>query len=144
MDIFDPTNCMVTNLRTAARSLTRAYDAALSESNTLSTQFPLLSYLEYRSAASLSELSAYFSMDPSTVTRSIRPLIADEIVRMEPDSDDSRRKILRLTAKGRRQLKVATQQWRSRQRALADKFGEEDFIALLDLLKRLQSANDAE
>lgn len=138
MDRFDPRSCAVTNLRTAARVLTRAYDAKMGHSGILSTQFPIMTFVDMRGSCTISELASYFSMDPSTATRNIRPLIASGALRMKSDSADSRRKNLSLTVKGRKMLETATREWRGEQSAVVDKLGEERFAQLIALLGDLR------
>ena len=55
-------------------------------------------------------------MDPTTLTRNLRPLARDGLLTLEPDPDDRRSRSLRLTAKGREALQAARPAWARAQR----------------------------
>jgi DNA-binding MarR family transcriptional regulator len=76
-------------------------------------------------------------MDQSTVTRTVRPLVRDGFVRMTTRAEDRRTRVASLSAKGRAALAKAVPLWRSAQRAVIERVGEDGWASLRDALQRL-------
>ncbi len=114
----DITLCACSNLRAAARSLTRAYDRALEPSGLRIAQFTVLSALEAGAPNSIGALAKALGMDQTTLTRNVGLLARDGLLEIQADPGDTRARRLTLTAEGTRRLAAALPLWRRAQRRL--------------------------
>ena len=128
--------CTCALIRRSARQITQVYDAALRDAGLRITQYSILANLERLESASITDLADALVMDRTTLTRNLRPLQRDGLVRLE-DGPDNRSKALVLTARGRELLKRARPLWRGAEKALRRKVGDEDIDALRSLLGRV-------
>lgn len=106
--------CLCFRARRVARVLTRIYDDALRPLGLQSTQLTLLSIIvtggdEGRPMAKIAEVMA---MDPTTLSRNLRPLERAGWVHIERDARDRRVRVARLTEAGREMLTRALPFWR--------------------------------
>jgi DNA-binding MarR family transcriptional regulator len=129
--------CVCVNLRSAARSVTKLYDEALAPSGLLVTQFSLLRKVSAVGDIALGELAEAAGMEQSTLTRNIRPLLRDGYVRMSARPEDRRTRVVALTAKGRAALARALPLWRSTQKRIIARVGDEAWASMADALRRL-------
>lgn len=83
----------------------------------------------------MQELAAELGLDPSTMTRTLRPLEDGGWVEIHA-GDDKRAKVLDLTASGRAKLRECGALWDRAQRELKDALGSAVFERLIgDLMK---------
>jgi DNA-binding MarR family transcriptional regulator len=131
-------NCACFTVRKAARAVTRAFDAALAPSGLEATQFSVLASLAVARRFTMGELADWLGVDRTTLTRNLRPLARAGYVSIERGADQ-RRRLLSLSALGRRRLKMAFPMWRATQRRLIAAFGRRRFINLLDELAQIRA-----
>ncbi len=115
-------SCACFNLRKAARTVTQLYDDALRPSGVRATQLPLLAVLRGRAATTVNELAEATAIDRTTLTRSLRPLERDGLIRSRPGGDRRTRELL-LTAKGKRQIEKAYPLWLAVHRQVRRRLG---------------------
>ena len=99
----------------------------------------VLSGIGLREPATAREVTQAMSADEAQVSREIKSLIAGGYVRRWPDPKDRRRKILELTAKGRRGFRVGSSISQSRQAQLLEGFDAAEIETLYALLERIQA-----
>src|ERR1700680_525859 len=99
--------CTCLRLRKAARRITQIYDGYVEPFDLTITQFGLLAHLRVLDGISVGALADKLVMDPTTLTRNLRPLERKGLVAMGPDPDDRRSRSLRLTDKRREGLRAA-------------------------------------
>ncbi len=116
--------CTCLLLRRAARRVTQLYDEHLRPAGLKTTQFSLLAQLRHGDGLAIGELAERMSMDRTTLTRNLGPLVSAGWVAQRPDPVDRRRTQLALTDDGRRTLREAAPRWREAQRALRVRLGE--------------------
>jgi len=137
-------DCSCLRLRKLARRVTQIYDHALAPSGLSTNQFGLLAHVRFLENATVSRLGEKMVMDPSTVTRNLRPLVEKGWVSLEVSQTDRRQREASLTDEGLRVLRAAVPYWRAAQEQLEGLLGEEGTDALhssLDgLLNRLNPA----
>lgn len=129
----DITACACFNARNAARAITDLYDSVLEPSGLRVTQFAILVAIyngRDGEPATMQEVAAGLDLDPSTMTRTLRPLVDGGAVEVRPGSD-RRAKILILTKQGRRKLAEGHHLWREAQRELRASVGGEIFDRLI-------------
>ena len=121
--------CACFNARNAARAITDLYDEALAPSGLRLSQFAILAAIRQRHGATMQELANELALDPSTMTRTLRPLEEQNLVRTQP-GDDKRAKALELTVTGRDALQRSLELWRAAQQTLRRKIGGSVFERL--------------
>lgn len=129
--IDDPAACTGGNLRRATRAVNQVYDGALAPVGLKSTQFNLLAALDKLGEVPLTRLAEALVLDRTTLTRNLKPLIEQGLVRSGED-EDRRVRRLGLSAKGRRRLAQALPHWRNAQRRMVEALGPERWARLLD------------
>lgn len=130
--------CTCARLRKLTRRVTRVYDARLAALGLRATQFSLLVNAA-AGARPLSELAAAMEMDRTTLTRSLRPLVAHGWIRVAT-GDDPRTRLVGLTAAGRRKLDAARPAWQAAQREIETTLGEAFVGGLHDQLEHALAA----
>jgi len=131
-----PRGCTCFRLRRAARQMTRIYDAHLAPSGLTLTQYSILSYLALApdKAPTVQHLAESSSMDRTTLTRTLKPLIAARLVTLNTGVD-RRSKGVVLTPAGRSAFEQAKPLWRHAQDEMAERLGAArvaELHALLD------------
>jgi DNA-binding MarR family transcriptional regulator len=108
--------CRCLAARRYARELTRLYEGRLRPHGLRATQFSVLAALALKGPTAVTELAATLGLDRTTLTRIAavlerRGLVAAALV----PAVDARKRILRLTAPGRRTLEGAFPAWKEAQ-----------------------------
>ncbi|MHB8885433.1 MAG: MarR family winged helix-turn-helix transcriptional regulator [Methylovirgula sp.] len=139
IDIREIADCTCAGLRQATRRITQLYDHALAPVGLTVSQFSLLGHLygaEMTKVGGLSIklLADRLGMDPSTLTRNLKPLAAMGLVADQADPKDGRARLVTMTARGRSKLKEAVPYWRKAQGALNEKLGADAAKKLRALL----------
>jgi DNA-binding MarR family transcriptional regulator len=114
--------CACFNLRKAARSVTQLYDEALKPVGLFATQLPILGMLSKLGSATITQLAEGVVMDRTTLTRNLRPLERDGLVRTRPGTDRRVREVS-LTKKGETLLLKALPVWRDVQGRVVQSLG---------------------
>ncbi|MFM1991622.1 MAG: MarR family transcriptional regulator [Pseudomonadota bacterium] len=125
----DP-RCSCLLLKRTTRLVTQRYDDHLRPAGLRVGQFSLLATLRHADGLAMGELAERMSMDRTTLTRSLKPLVDAGWIEAAPDPADRRRMRLGLTAAGRAALRAAVPLWREAQRALRERVGAERMHAL--------------
>jgi len=140
-DIRELRDCSCLRLRRAARDATRVYDRLLEPTGLGSNQLILLTMLhgageQHRDGVTAKALAEHFGADPTTLSRSLKPLIRRGLIATRADPADARSRLLRITAKGETKLREAGPYWRKAQSRLQGALGEARLQSLHDLLDR--------
>jgi len=138
-DLSATAMCTSFNLRKAARAVTQFYDDALRDSGLKSTQFSLLAAASVAGSAPISRLADEMAMDRTTLTRNLKPLEAEGLLRIEAGADRRVRNVT-ITPEGEALLEKAAPMWRDAQTRMIDKLGDEPWG---ELLRQLQSVRRA-
>ncbi|NBF08504.1 MarR family winged helix-turn-helix transcriptional regulator [Pseudomonas sp. Fl4BN1] len=131
-----PSQCLCTNLRRAARGVSRYYDGVLDGFGINVAQYSLLNNLLRLDQPSISSLAEAMGLDRSTLGRNVRVLEAAGLVRLM-EGDDQRNRLVQLTEAGRERLIAALPVWEAAQQRLIDRLGAEKRETLLALLNEL-------
>jgi len=127
---------LCTNLRRAARGVSRFYDGALDGFGINVAQYSLLNNLLRLEQPSISSLAEAMGLDRSTLGRNVRVLEASGLVRLI-EGDDQRNRLVQLTEAGHECLAAALPAWEAAQQRLIDRLGVEKRETLLALLNEL-------
>ena len=126
--------CVCGNLRMAARLVTQCYDDALRPAGLRIMQFTLLARLHAVDRVTMTELAEQASLDRTTLTRNLKPLIERGYVRVVAGKDQ-RERLVTVTERGRQALREALPLWEQAQTSMTDGLGQEATSALLSLLR---------
>lgn len=139
IDIREVLGCTCLRLRSITRGVTQLYDHLLAPAGITIGQFGILARLygasvRGQSALSIGTLADQHSMDPTTLTRNLKPLIIAGFVQDDRDASDRRVRTISLTATGRERLSEAMPLWREAQHRIEAALGTETLLALNGLL----------
>jgi DNA-binding MarR family transcriptional regulator len=126
-------NCLA--VRQAARYITQFYDQYLAPAGLRTTQYGILVKLKRRGPLSINALAAQLVMDRTTLGRNVRPLERDGLIVIEPDPDDRRSKVLRLTKTGEARFERAHKGWIEAQKRFDAAYGGKRASELRDRLR---------
>lgn len=129
-----PQGCTHLQLRQLMRRVARLYDAELAQAGLKTTQFSLLTALDKLGPAQPGQLARTLRLQPSTLTRNLRPLVAAGWVEQGPGSD-GRSRLVALTEAGRAKRAEARQRWKKAQLELNRLLGDARVAALHALLQ---------
>ncbi len=135
--------CACFNVRQAARAITGLYDSVIEPVGLKITQFAILATIhrDRDDEPTMQSLAAELGLDPSTMTRTLRPLVDDGVIEIVAGSGGDRRvKTVALTSLGRHKLGQGRKRWEDAQRQLADKIGPEVFDRLIGDLRAVTQA----
>lgn len=134
-------DCACFNARQAARAITGFYDAVMEPVGIKVTQFAILATIHGDKDATMQSLATELGVDPSTMTRTLRPLADDGLVEFQPgEGGDRRVKRVALTSLGRHTLGLGKRRWEDAQRELSEKLGPEVFDRLIGDLSAVTKA----
>src|SRR5512146_547256 len=121
-------DCACASLRRASRAVTQLYGAALRDSGVTPTQLTLLQ-----------ALGSLLVLDPTTLSRTLRPLARAGWIRSAAGRD-RRESRWALSARGRRQFERARPVWEGIQRELKARVGGGEWRRLLEDLADVAGA----
>jgi DNA-binding MarR family transcriptional regulator len=104
--------CVCLHVHRAARTLARHFDEAFRPLDLTNGQFSLLMSLNRPEPPSIGELAPFLAMDRTTLTAMIKPLEKRGLIEVLSDSNDRRKRRLRLSPQGHALLKRAYPVWR--------------------------------
>jgi DNA-binding MarR family transcriptional regulator len=128
--------CTCSRIRKAARRVTQIYDQFLEPAGLTITQYGLLAYLRRQDGITIGALAEKMIMDPTTLTRNLRPLEREGLIKLVADPNDRRARLLYLTARGRAAFEKAKPAWAKAQRHLETVLGEADTEVINTVLDR--------
>lgn len=121
--------CSNMKLRRLTRLVSRHYDAHLAQCGLKTTQYSMLAIIADRGPLQQGELARLLSLDASTLTRNLRPLLEAGLVAVTAGRDARSRQVS-ATAAGRDLRVQARQHWKRAQLAFNAAVGV-DRVALL-------------
>lgn len=97
------------------RRLSRVYDVALAPVGITLRQFAVLAEAAYAPGLPVARLARRLSVDPTTLTRALRPLIERGLMALTASSDDARVRQVEVSPEGLVLIEAATPLWRKAQ-----------------------------
>jgi DNA-binding MarR family transcriptional regulator len=126
--------CACFNVRKAARAITQLYDDVLRPSGLRVTQFSILAVTKRLGPVTVTRLAEETVTDRTTLTRNLKVLSQQKLVRIVP-GDDRREREVSLTDRGRAAVAQAYPMWKDVQAQVAQRLGRERFRRLLSDLR---------
>ena len=121
-DLLKLRGCACFNLRKSARAVTQLYDRILKPSGLRGTQFSLLAAAAMNESMSISNLADALVMERTTLTRNLRPLERQGLVKISRGEDQRSREVT-LTSEGSQRLAAALPLWSQAQDRLEEGMG---------------------
>ncbi len=109
--------CVCTAARRRSRELTRAFEKAMRRSGLRSTQFNLLATLVQTGPLPTTRLADFLGLERTTLTRNLRPLLRDGLVRVD-EGEDRRVHKVAITSIGEEAARRAFPFWKKAQDAV--------------------------
>jgi DNA-binding MarR family transcriptional regulator len=128
-----PQGCTNFKLRQLTRRVSHHYDHELAKIGLKTTQYSLLSHIVAMGPINPGKLAQAMTMDASTLTRNLKPLIDAGWVRLEPGVD-ARSRLVVITSEGLAMRSQAKRHWKAAQESLNRLLGVEHVAALHALL----------
>jgi DNA-binding MarR family transcriptional regulator len=131
-------SCVCFNVRKAARTITQYYDDCLKPSGLRATQYGLLMTIKTSAPVNVKRLAGVAAMDRTTLSRNLKPLERQGLVRIDSGSDRRERRVT-LTEAGRASVRCAYSLWAEAQARVVERFGPERWMALMGELNELSA-----
>lgn len=122
--------CPGFNLRKTARVVTQLYDEALRPTGLRGTQFMLLAAIRGQEPVTVQRLATTVMMDRTTITRDLKPLEKQGLIRVAT-GEDRRERRASLTEHGHTALAHALPYWEAVQARITKTVGKERLARLL-------------
>lgn len=128
-----PQGCTNLQLRQLMRRVARHYDLEVGKTGLKGTQYSLLSHVAKLGPIRPGDLALAMKVDPSTLTRNLKPLVAAGWVVLAAGSD-GRSRCITVTEAGRAKRAEAQRRWKVAQEGINHALGVERVIALHALI----------
>ena len=128
-----PQGCTNFKLRQLARRVSQLYDAEVGKAGLKTTQYSLLSHVLRLGPIRPGDLAAAMTMDASTLTRNLKPLVGAGWLELAP-GEDGRSRSVRITPAGRDKRAEAQRHWKAAQLQLNQLLGVDAVAALHTLV----------
>ena len=132
-----PRHCTCSQLRRAARRISRYYDLCLGDTGLRSTQYVLLGFLGSEGPMTMAQLADTMTMDRATVGHNLRPLERDGLVEIKVSAEDRRAREVAITDQGHNLLLAAYPAWRRARDGFEAAFGAREAAELRELMVRV-------
>ena len=129
--------CICLRFRKAARRVSQIYDQHLEPYGITITQYGLLGHIRRFEGIGVGALAEKLVMDPTTLTRNLRPLERKGFVIMTPDEKDRRSRNLSLTTPGYEALVAARPGWDAAQEKIKTVLGPDTNKLMIDTIDQM-------
>src|SRR5712664_2721721 len=136
LDLTGTGYCASFNFRRPVRTVTQLYDAALQESGMRSTQFAILVGIAKNQPVSIGALAEVLTIDQTTLTRSLRLLEKEGLVKISERST-MRQRFLTIAPKGARTLARSLPLWRKAHKHFVATVGSGYWLELRNELEKI-------
>jgi DNA-binding MarR family transcriptional regulator len=145
--LVKPQGCTNFKLRQLVRRVSQLYDQELAKAGLKTTQYSLLSHVVRLGPIRPGDLAAAMTMDASTLTRNLKPLVAAGWLELTA-GDDGRSRSVHITPAGRDKRAEAQAHWKAAQQQLNQQLGTDTVASLHGLvdqsLERLAPVNSGD
>jgi DNA-binding MarR family transcriptional regulator len=128
--IYVRDTCLCLHMQRAARALARRFDDALRPFGLTNGQFSLMMALNRPQPPTIGAVASVLAMDRTTLTAALKPLERRGLVRLIPNENDKRSRLMSLTPEGRSVLKNALPVWEQTHKEVDADFGDGDMERL--------------
>ncbi|GGD99292.1 hypothetical protein GCM10011529_01780 [Polymorphobacter glacialis] len=128
------TDCTAAKVRRLARKVTQIYDEELAPHGLTVGQIGLLASLRRTEGVAIGMLADRLSADASTVSRLLKPMLSAGYLAVDPDPEDGRTRLVRLTDTGYERRRLAAAGWAAAQDKVRAALGDGRLAALRFIL----------
>jgi DNA-binding MarR family transcriptional regulator len=121
-----PVACTCSRVRKTARRVSQIYDQALEPYGFTISQYGILVNLRQLDGASIGQLAERMVMDPTSLTRALKPLERQGFISLATDPNDRRSRRLSLTPEGLAAMRAAKPGWIKAQSAVEQALGADE------------------
>lgn len=132
-------SCASANLRKTERLITRHYDSYLERAGVTAVQLPMLAMIHAAAEPTFRLMTEQLELDRSTLSRNLALLKKLGLIDIGPSLGPKPGRIS-LTAKGRKVLTLAHDQWKRAHHDLMKLMGGQTYVEGLAFLKRLRGS----
>ncbi|MEM9399255.1 MAG: MarR family winged helix-turn-helix transcriptional regulator [Verrucomicrobiota bacterium] len=136
---YDFSSCICFGIRKASRAITQICDDSLRSRGLRSTQFTILLTLAKQSPITIGRLADELWVDPTALSRNLKPLLRKELVKVQPGSDQ-RTRLVSLTETGEQEVAECFKLWEKNQENIAKIIPTDDIKNLQHALENLFKA----
>ncbi|MBL4774167.1 MAG: winged helix-turn-helix transcriptional regulator [Alcanivoracaceae bacterium] len=127
--------CYNLAMRKSSRLINQFYEDRLATVGLKVGQFSLLRAVHYCKKTTNKDLQRILVLDQTTLSRNLKPLFRDELLKLSMNARDKRVKIISLSPKGKKLYLQALPLWNKAQEDLQTKIGAKDSMGILELSK---------
>jgi MarR family transcriptional regulator, repressor for mepA len=115
-------------------------DKKLSQNNLTVSQFKVLAFLWEHDSEKINQkqIHEFLEIRPSSMTKLVKLLETKDLIKKEADTDDSRNKIIKLTAKGMEIKRICIHNMNQSESYLLKDFTQQEIDALIQLLLKIK------
>jgi len=135
--------CTCFRLRKLSRIVTQRYDRELAAAGLNLNQYSILRRAS-RTPQTVGALAREIGMDRTTLSRDLKPLVAEDWIELASSEDDARAKLVRIRPAGKRVLERARPLWRKAQDDIDARLGATGVKALHAQLDRAMARMESE
>ena len=128
-----PSECLGFSLRKTLRGFAQIYDEAFRPLGIKASQYNLLAAITHLGPVAQKDLAGFLCLDKTTLTRNLRPLEREDLIRTIPGADRRVREVS-LTPLGEKFMAKAYPVWQSARDRVAARMGENNMDALIATL----------
>jgi DNA-binding MarR family transcriptional regulator len=132
--------CACFNFRKVSRSVTQLFDQMLAATGLRSTQLVILLCAHLQGPISMAALARELVMDPSTLTRNLRPLMNQQLITVATGPGRGGKSV-EITTAGQRALVAAVPYWKKAQDQLVGKIGGDRWSTMISDLDAIVDAS---
>jgi DNA-binding MarR family transcriptional regulator len=138
MDLNDPDSCTFSLTNQLNRIIMQIYNDRLASHGISAQQFLTLRQVADKGPLTQTTLASAMKLDPSTITRNLRPLLKKGLV-VEVPAFDRRKRVLGISNAGLTTLKTSRNDWQAAQEEAARRLGRKSLQELNSLLQQMLS-----
>ena len=129
--------CPWFSLRKASRIATQVANDFIQDSGLLITQLCVLVVIARAESATYKQLASDLTMDPTTLSRNLKPLQRSGLIEIKTGEEDARTKLVSLTREGETILAKTLPLWENAKAEITQVFGAGNVALLLDMVSIL-------
>lgn len=128
--------CTCFNLRKATRVVTQFFDDRMRPFDLRGTQFALLAHTYAMGPVAMTKLAEMMVTDRTTLARNLDPLVKSGLINVE-HGDDRRKRIISITAEGRKRMTEAYPVWKETQEEVQKMMGHDHWSSMMSEVSNL-------
>ena len=123
-EILEGAHCVMANLHKTVRAIDRIYADEMRPAGLGRAQFSILNTLQLQGPTTVSAFAGRLNIDRTTLSRNLKPIVEEGLVKRSTSSLDARQVLLSITPMGQKRVQLARRYWRKAQKKVVALFGE--------------------